>query len=196
MVGFEGQAEIGKLNLAGVTLDEADMDFIAYWRQRLPHDFNEKDERARIYLGFELNGINRGQAALKRLEGYFTVRDKIVLDVGSGNGGQCIAAALAGAKKVYGLELDPVRIDLAKKWAECRGVEIFVERGVAEKLPYEDASIDIVFSFSVIEHVTSHDKMLAEIGRVLRPGATPSSKGLTGFHRSYSWRIPIIKSWR
>ena len=40
-----------------------------------------------------------------------------MLDVGAGNGGMCIAAALEGAKEVHGIEIEDFRIDLAYQWA-------------------------------------------------------------------------------
>lgn len=38
------------------------------------------------------------------------------------------------------------------------------------RLPYEDASFDVVFSVTVFEHVMDYDGALAEIRRVLKPG--------------------------
>ena len=43
-------------------------------------------------------------------------------------------------------------------------------QGFAETLPFPDASIDIVTCLTVIEHVNSPAKAIAEMGRVLRPG--------------------------
>lgn len=43
-------------------------------------------------------------------------------------------------------------------------------QGFAEKLPFPDASIDIVTCLTVIEHVESPSLAVAEMARVLRPG--------------------------
>jgi SAM-dependent methyltransferase len=45
-----------------------------------------------------------------------------------------------------------------------------VIRGAAESIPLDDGSQDIVFLESVLEHVDSVDKSLAQVFRVLRPG--------------------------
>lgn len=42
--------------------------------------------------------------------------------------------------------------------------------GVGEELPFADASFDVVFSFSVLEHVKDPFKCASEIERVLKPG--------------------------
>jgi SAM-dependent methyltransferase len=40
------------------------------------------------------------------------------------------------------------------------------------RLPYKDASFDIIYSVTVFEHVMDYDSALAEIRRVLKPGGT------------------------
>jgi SAM-dependent methyltransferase len=93
-----------------------------------------------------------------------------VLDAGCGGGGTALSLAEEGRYAV-GLDLD----------ARFRGAgtSLAVERGVANagfvqgdaiRLPFRDASFDLVFSHSVIEHVTSAEGYLRECGRVLRPG--------------------------
>ena len=43
--------------------------------------------------------------------------------------------------------------------------------GRAEKLPWPDASVDAAFAFGTIHHVPDWQQAVAEIRRVLRPGA-------------------------
>ncbi len=56
------------------------------------------------------------------------------------------------------------------------------------KLPFADASFDIVFTQQVMEHVRHPDALIAEVQRVLRPGGlfVGSASGLEPYH---SWSI-------
>ena len=51
----------------------------------------------------------------------------------------------------------------------------FVKRMDAERIPFDDASFDVVLSNQVFEHVPSLDTALAEIARVLVPGGVALS---------------------
>lgn len=46
--------------------------------------------------------------------------------------------------------------------------ELDIIQGVAEKLPFADASFEVVYSSHVLEHAQSEEKMLEEIRRVLK----------------------------
>lgn len=162
----------GGLSILGVPIEASDRDFIAFWREKIPDDFMEGNPICQHSLVFEMSGIERGRNLIQSYSALVPVAGKTVLDIGAGNGGMCIAAALSGATQVYGIEYEDYRIPLANKWAKCRGAKVVIKQGVAESLPFADASIDTVFLWSVIEHVESHDKTFSEIARVLRPGGT------------------------
>lgn len=177
-------------SILGIPFEPVDIPFVEYWRNRTPFDFDESNKLAPHQFRFEMNGIMRGQNAIHALARHTSLQGKVVLDVGSGNGGMCIAAAEAGAAKVHGLELMGMRRDLSRKWAECRGVEIDVQEGVAENLPYPDESVDVLFMFSVIEHVDSHARTLQEITRVLRPGGYAVIEGPNRLSPAFFARDP------
>ena len=67
-----------------------------------------------------------------------------------------------------------------------RGVKVNIQEGVAEKLPFPDASIDVLILWAVIEHVEDTEQTLDEIARVLRPGGYASSMRLIDCRRSSS----------
>ncbi|MDR7551184.1 MAG: methyltransferase domain-containing protein [Armatimonadota bacterium] len=48
--------------------------------------------------------------------------------------------------------------------------EIILCAGQGEALPFRDASFDVVFCSNVLDHVTSPERTVAEMARVLRPG--------------------------
>lgn len=61
------------------------------------------------------------------------IQDKVVADLGCGNGIFAIGAALLGAESVYGLDIDPAAINVAKRNAKNIGVRVnFVCRDVRE----------------------------------------------------------------
>jgi ubiquinone/menaquinone biosynthesis C-methylase UbiE len=63
-------------------------------------------------------------------------------------------------------------IEVSRDLAEATGVQLDIRPGVAESLPFEDASVDFVNAYSVLEHVDDPDQVLREVFRVLRrPGA-------------------------
>ncbi|MGH8926099.1 MAG: class I SAM-dependent methyltransferase [Acidimicrobiia bacterium] len=82
-----------------------------------------------------------------------------LLDLGSGTG---VAAPIFGDRIV--VALDPVREMLSLSPIRHRIA------AVGEALPFPDASFDSVFSAFVFRNLTSIDRTLAEVHRVMRPG--------------------------
>jgi SAM-dependent methyltransferase len=106
--------------------------------------------------------------SLGRLE-----RGEDVLDLGSGAGTDSLVAAqmVAPGGRVVGLDMTPEMLTKARAAAAEMGAENadFVE-GEAERLPFADASFDVVISNGVIDLVPDKDAVFAELHRVLRPG--------------------------
>ena len=96
-----------------------------------------------------------------------------VLDLGSGAGtDSLIAAQMVGEQgHVTGIDMTPEMLAKARAAAVEIGVTNveFVE-GEAERLPFPDASFDIVISNGVIDLIPDKDAVFAEIFRVLAPG--------------------------
>jgi len=89
-----------------------------------------------------------------------------ILDLGCDDGLWSLQLAkAAGAAKVSGIEINT---DAANK-ARANGVDVTVGN-LAERLPYADASFDLVHSNQVIEHVPDVDQFAKEAWRVLKPG--------------------------
>ena len=96
-----------------------------------------------------------------------------VLDLGSGAGtDSLIAAQMVGPSgSVIGIDMTPEMLAKARAAASEMGaanVE-FVE-GEAERLPFADASFDVVISNGVIDLIPDKDAVFAELFRVLAPG--------------------------
>jgi ubiquinone/menaquinone biosynthesis C-methylase UbiE len=75
----------------------------------------------------------------------------------------------AGA--VVGIDMTPEMLAKARAGADELGAAnvTFVE-GEAERMPFDDASFDVVISNGVIDLIPDKDAVFAEIRRVLRPG--------------------------
>lgn len=90
---------------------------------------------------------------------------KTVLEAGSGEGyGADMIAGVAA--RVIGLDYDASAV--AHVRARYPRVEM-IEGNLAE-LPLEDAAVDVVVNFQVIEHLWDQGQFLRECLRVLRPG--------------------------
>ncbi len=92
-----------------------------------------------------------------------------VLDVGTGTGVVAITAARRGAD-VTGLDLTPELIEQAKASASVAGVAAKWEVGDAERLPYADASFDVVLSQFGHMFAPRPNVATLEMLRVLKPG--------------------------
>ena len=93
-----------------------------------------------------------------------------VLDIGCGTGVVAITAARRGAK-VSGLDLTPALLEHARENEQIAGCgPIDWTEGDAERLPYPDASFDVVVSQFGHMFAPQADVALAEMRRVLKPG--------------------------
>jgi SAM-dependent methyltransferase len=93
------------------------------------------------------------------------------LDVATGTGEIAVQAARSGAE-VTGLDLAPALIESARERAAREGVEVAFEVGDAERLPYPDASFDIVTSTFGVMFAPDQRAVATELARVTRPGGT------------------------
>lgn len=116
-----------------------------------------------------------------------TTSDK-VLDIGCGYGGLLIYLnrRVGFTQVMEGLDCSALMVKRAQAEVRDRGLEslVSIRQGVATKLPYPDATFDVVLSTYVIKHLSDQlaQRMLGEVMRVLKPGgrfclweAAPSS---------------------
>jgi SAM-dependent methyltransferase len=93
-----------------------------------------------------------------------------VLDLGCG-GGHVSFAVAPHVREVVAYDLSAEMLAVVAKAARDRGLgNLSTERGVAEKLPFADASFDYVFSRWSAHHWRDLDLGLREAARVLKPG--------------------------
>jgi arsenite methyltransferase len=96
-----------------------------------------------------------------------------VLDLGSGAGtDSLVAAQMVGEQgHVTGIDMTPEMLTKARAAAaEMGAANVEFVESEAERLPFADASFDVVISNGVIDLIPDKDAVFAEIFRVLTPG--------------------------
>jgi arsenite methyltransferase len=96
-----------------------------------------------------------------------------VLDIGSGGGLDAFLAArrVGPIGKVIGVDMTPAMLERATQAAEKAGLDnVSFRYGLAEALPVEDNSIDVVISNCVINLTEDKGKVFREAFRVLKAG--------------------------
>src|SRR6266540_4329860 len=79
------------------------------------------------------------------------LKDKEVLDFGSGYGGRTVEYKLCGAKRVCGIEPYENVVALSQRYADYRGVHDVEFKVCGHKeIPYPDDSFDVVISYDVL----------------------------------------------
>jgi methionine biosynthesis protein MetW len=118
--------------------------------------------------------------------------DGVLLDLGCSDGEVTDRiAARAGVARVVGVEL----IQHLAQEARGRGIEV-VGADLNARLPFEDASFDVIHSNQVIEHLWNTDNLLREIRRLLKSDgyAVVSTNNLASWHNVLSlamgWQPP------
>ena len=95
-----------------------------------------------------------------------------VLDLGCG-GGHVSFAVAKHVREIVAYDLSADMLAVVVKAARERGFDnLSTQQGVAEKLPFADASFDYVFSRYSAHHWRDLDLGLREAARVLKPGGT------------------------
>lgn len=92
-----------------------------------------------------------------------------MLEIGLGLGADHQRFAEAGAK-LSGIDLTETAVEHTARRLALVGLTSELRVGDAERLPFADASFDIVYSWGVIHHSPDTPRAAREILRVLRPG--------------------------
>ena len=96
-----------------------------------------------------------------------------VLDIGCGAGFDSLIAAtqVGPSGRIISVDMTPAMLEKASRAAAAAGfTNIDFRGGLAESLPADDASIDVVISNGVINLCPDKMAVMAEVSRVLKPG--------------------------
>ena len=99
--------------------------------------------------------------------------DSSVLEVGSGSGRYALQLAETVGCRILGVDINSSAIATANQLAASRNVKqaSFEQCDVSQKLAFADAVFDAVFANDVLCHIPGRPAVLAELFRVLKPGA-------------------------
>jgi len=112
--------------------------------------------------------------------GFERFAGKDVLEIGIGQGTDLLQFAKAGAH-CHGVDITNNHLMLTQRNFDLRGLAVDLHKGDATALPFADASLDCVYSFGVIHHIPEAERVIAEVRRVLKPGA----EAMVAFY--YQW---------
>ena len=93
----------------------------------------------------------------------------LVLDLACGTGNLAIPAARKGAR-VTGVDIAINLLEQARARASAEGLQITLEEGDAEQLPFPDANFDVVMTMFGAMFAPDPDRVAAELARVCRHG--------------------------
>lgn len=134
----------------------------------------------------------RKRAAVRaaRFKKYFEGKDAV--DIGCGGGYMVDAMQNAGAKRAFGIDLDPEAMEFARKNHNpqatyyCETLEDFIKRGI---------KFDFGHSSQVIEHVGAFNEFVAGWAEVVKPGGyfflkTPDRRHWLHGEKPQTWPKP------
>jgi 2-polyprenyl-3-methyl-5-hydroxy-6-metoxy-1,4-benzoquinol methylase len=93
-----------------------------------------------------------------------------ILEIGYGSG-VLMPTLTKLSNAIYGVDLSSDPDDISRRLAKLNCYPK-LSQGKADKLLFDDNSLDLVIAISVLEHIKAIQPFLAEIHRVLKPGGT------------------------
>lgn len=93
-----------------------------------------------------------------------------VLEVAPGPGYFAIEMAKLGKRTVTGLDISKTFVEIARKNAQKEGVQVDFRQGNASRMPFREASFDLVLCRAAFKNFSEPSAAVREMRRVLRPG--------------------------
>jgi len=134
--------------------------------------------------------IHLANAPFGRIFDYDRYRGARVLEIGCGMGCMAMNWARQGAQ-ITAIDLNPVAVEQTRQRFAVFGLEGDIRQVDAERLPFDDAQFDFVYSWGVVHHTPGIRNAIAEMYRVLKPGGRA---GLMLYHR-HSILSKILVGW-
>jgi ubiquinone/menaquinone biosynthesis C-methylase UbiE len=124
--------------------------------------------------GIDFGAIGQEQVRLKlvkALGGLDGRRFGDALEIGSGTGYFSLNLVQLGVvERLTATDISPGMLKRLAATATELGVPVTTVATEAERLPFADASFDLVFGHAVLHHIPDLERAFAEFRRVLRPG--------------------------
>jgi 2-polyprenyl-3-methyl-5-hydroxy-6-metoxy-1,4-benzoquinol methylase len=144
----------------------------SFWESHINNEYYTNKPRASTAYFDEIRDRRyRWHYHLRELFDELTDSKGNLLEIGCGIGVDSIELARCGFH-VTAIDLTEAAIDIARRHAAHRNVEVTFQVGNAEALEFSDDCFDWVFSFGVLHHTPNIRQAIAELRRVLKPGGT------------------------
>jgi ubiquinone/menaquinone biosynthesis C-methylase UbiE len=144
--------------------------------------------------GIDFGEIGRAQvtAKLRKALGESAPRPfERSLEIGAGTGYFTLNLLQAGMlEQATCTDISPGMLETLRENAERLGLEVRTEPAGAERLPFADASFDLVLGHAVLHHIPGLGRAFAEFRRVLAPGGTAVFAGEPSRYGDRLARIP------
>jgi ubiquinone/menaquinone biosynthesis C-methylase UbiE len=138
----------------------------------LVHDREAEFYDDRFLIDYDRRIAREVRRDLTRLLGA-PPRARRALDLACGTGYAAVGLALSGiADEVHASDLSARMVERTRDNARGTGARVHVSLSDAERIPYADASFDLVVARGALHHVPDPLATLREMRRVLAPGGT------------------------
>ncbi len=126
--------------------------------------------------GIDYGPIGQGQVRQKLVKALGRAPERPygdALEIGAGTGYFSLNLLQLGTiERSTATDISPGMLATLRATAERLGLEVETVCTEAERLPFADASFDLVFGHAVLHHIPDLERAFSEFHRVLRPGGT------------------------
>lgn len=141
-----------------------------FWQARSCGEAYARGDSLRERLDAQARARYALEPYLQPFARFEDARGKDVLEVGVGMGADHQEWARCKPRSLTGVDLTPHAIEWTRARLALHGLESRLLVTDAERLPFRDASFDLVYSWGVIHHSPATEAAVREIRRVVRPG--------------------------
>ena len=114
----------------------------------------------------------------------------VVLNIGCGGGGREGMNLVDYAESYIGIDTSLFAAQSTQTLLQRAGFNAVAVQGEGERLPFSDASIDMVYSWGVLHHTPRTEDAVREVHRVLKPGGV-AVIGLYATHSVHFWNYRL-----
>ena len=137
----------------------------------LYHDWEASSYDEKWSISFDERCIDYARDRFAYIAGREGWPYRKVLELGCGTGFFLLNLKLAGVvEHGHVTDLSPGMVEVAQRNASRLGFEVAGRVADAERIPYDDATFDLVVGHAVLHHIPDVEQSLREVLRVLKPG--------------------------
>ena len=142
-----------------------------------PLDIHRDLEVAKLDIGANQDwSLAEARRVIKYFDPYWNLKDKKLLDIGTGIGGKLSLYQESGVRSLTGIDITPRSVSISQKYIQDKvDLEHTTQQfdfsvADAAQMPFADNSFDAIVSINVFEHIMEIENAVQETYRVLKPG--------------------------